>query len=135
MFWWIHRVGYESRTRYLIFLSGSVEFEYNEDKRKIINIPSEAEVKIIKPWNGIRYKVRSSLLTQYYIWSQVEAVNDIENKLRRARLYDRRHKNCHHRWPEKIDWIERLRKCFTIYNRHSIIVIVGNINHISRWIY
>ncbi len=83
-------------------------FQYNEDKSQIIDIPYEAEVRVIKPWNNIRYNVGSSLLTQYYIWLQVEAVNDIEDKIRRAKLYDRKHKNCSHRWPERIDWIERL---------------------------
>src|SRR5262249_472176 len=47
-------------------------FQYNEDKSQIINIPYESEVRVIKPWNGVRYNVGSSLLTQYCIWLQTE---------------------------------------------------------------
>lgn len=121
-------------------IPGSVNYKYiqfNEDKSQIINIPYEAEVRIIKPWNGIRYDVESSLLTQYYIWLQAEAVNDKEDKIRRARLYDRKHKNCSHRWPEKIDWIERLlnkplddfRECCVVF---ILVPYLMNIRKLSR---
>jgi hypothetical protein len=107
----------------------------------VANIPYEAEVRVIKPWNGVRYNVGSSLLTQYYIWSQAEAVNDIENKIRRARLHDRKHKNCSHRWPEKIDWIERLlnkplddyRECCVVFILVPYLMNIRKLSHLETY--
>jgi len=87
---------------------GSLNSKYIKfnDKGEITDIPYEAEVRIIKRWDGNRPSVEP-LLTQYYIWLHAAEVNDINERIERAR-HSRHHHTKECNITNRIGWIDKL---------------------------
>lgn len=85
-----------------------------DERGKIIDILPEAEVSIMKRWDGDRppQSIIKPLLTQYYVWLQVETIKDIQKRKKQEQEY----KKYRYRQGQigqgnnnkKIIWIERL---------------------------
>lgn len=68
----------------MLRIPGSLNSRYVQldDRGKIIgDIPPEAEVRIIEHGDG-RWPSIEPLLTPYYIWSQAEAIKEIQRRRR-----------------------------------------------------
>jgi hypothetical protein len=81
--------------------SNQVRFNNGE----IVDIPPEAEVRVIQYWNGIRQSI-NPLLSQYYIWLQSAAINDIDKQME-AMKYNH-FANRQAGTKNAIGWIEKL---------------------------
>jgi hypothetical protein len=81
----------------------------SNEKGQIIDIPHEAEVRVVRYGDGNRPSIEP-ILTQYYIWLQVQAVNDIHRR-KEAELNARKFRKYHRKQGNKkhtINWIEKL---------------------------
>jgi len=80
-----------------------------DDIDNIISIPPEAEVRIIKSWDGTRPSIRP-LLTPFYISLQGAICKDIQRR-KKEELMARKYRHLHHQRPvekKTFQWIERL---------------------------
>jgi hypothetical protein len=79
--------------------------QLNDRGEIIVDIPPEAEVRIIQRWDGNRPSIKP-LLTPYYIWLQDAAIMDI----RRRRKAEQESMKYRRRLGDKktIGWIEKL---------------------------
>jgi hypothetical protein len=83
----------------------SKRIQFNGRGEIIGEIPPEAEVRIIRRWDGNKPSIKP-LLTPYYVWLQDAAIKDIQRR-RRAEQKSRKY----HRRPgdkKTIGWIENL---------------------------
>jgi hypothetical protein len=106
-----------SFNNYWLRVPGSFNSKYIQFNHKgdIIGIPPEAEVQIIKRWDGNIPNVEP-LLTQYYIWLRAIAVNEINERIDRARHPRHNHtKECN--IINRIAWIDKLLNCSTYIDR------------------
>jgi hypothetical protein len=74
------------------------------DKDEIIEIPYEAEVRVIRYWDGNKPSIKP-LLPQYYIWLQSAVVRDLDKQMESMNyiyFVNKRGTN------NTIEWIERL---------------------------
>jgi hypothetical protein len=97
-----------SFNNYWLRIPGSLNSKYIKlnDKGEPIDIPPEAEVQTMKRWDGNRPDVEP-LLTQYYIWLRVQAVNEIKERIDRAR-HPRHHHTKECNTITRIAWIDKL---------------------------
>jgi len=80
-----------------------------DDIDNIISIPPEAEVRIIKSWDGTRPSI-IPLLTPFYISLQGAISKDIQRR-KKEELMARKYNHLHHQRPvekKTFHWIERL---------------------------
>jgi hypothetical protein len=92
----------------MLRIPGSLNSKYIQfnDRDEIIgDVPPEAEVKVIRRWDGNKPSIKP-LLTQFYIWLQAEAIKDIQ----RRRKTEQKFKKYRRRVGETktIIWIEKL---------------------------
>jgi hypothetical protein len=77
-----------------------------DESGKIIDIPAEAEVRVIQYWDGERPSIKP-LLPRYYIWRRALMAKDIDEQMEAEQKATRRK---YRQWDKKntISWIERL---------------------------
>jgi len=77
------------------------------DKGRIIDIPPEAEVRVIQYWDGNRPSIKP-LMPRYYIWLQADIARDIDRQMEYKIKEGRNVVN--NRLTKSIGWIEKLLK-------------------------
>ncbi len=74
------------------------------DKGEIVDIPPEAEIRVIQHWDGNRPSIKP-LLPQYYIWLQDAVARDIDKQIEEVQNARKYRKYPNHQ-QMKVDWIK-----------------------------
>jgi len=94
----------------MLRIPGSLNFGacHKNDTDEIIDIPSEAEVRVIHTWDGIRSDV-NHLLPRCYIWLKSAAIKDMQDRIEEdkksrkyRRIYGDREKKRTFQWIENL---------------------------------
>ena len=105
-----------------------------DNKGRIIDIPYDAKVRVVKHWDGNTPSIKRVLLMQYYIWLQSAVIRNLqrqkEEKSKYRHTYGRARKcmNIH-----DYDWIEKLlNKPIPTHRNYCVWKILYPIASISR---
>src|SRR5215831_7829346 len=110
------------------------------DSDRIISIPYEAEVRVIRPWDGNRPSIKP-ILPDYYIWLQSIVAKELDKQIGAAqnvRKYNYNRKlQSRHATKNTITWIEKLLDTpLDDYRKYTIRLILApyliNIRHCDR---
>lgn len=58
-----------------------------DNRHNIVDIPPEAYVKVVKPWDGVSAQIGPSIVRKYYTWLRAEEIRDIERRRAREAKY------------------------------------------------
>src|SRR5262249_8057979 len=91
------------------FNSKYIQFS-SDGRGNIISISPEAEVRIVKRWDGNIPRIGGALLTQYYTYRQFAAIRDIRKRNREEHVARKYGKPMRNRPGDlnSIQWIEKL---------------------------
>jgi len=120
----------------MLRIPGSLNFGacHKNDKDEIIDIPSEAEVRVIHTWDGNRPDV-NHLLPRCYIWLKSAAIKDMQKRIEADKI------SREYRWKleekKTFPWIEKLLNKPIDSNRYYcvwriLIPYLINIRKLSR---
>jgi hypothetical protein len=82
----------------------SNQVRFNE-KYEIVDIPPEAEVRVVQHWDGYKPPIKP-LLPRYYIWLQAADARDIDKQMEAMKYEDKKYRR--RQAKNTIDWIENL---------------------------
>jgi hypothetical protein len=121
----------------MLRIPGSLNFGacHRNDKDEVIDIPPNAEVRIIQTWDGNRPSV-NHLLPRCYMWLKAQVIKDMQRRVEADRV-NRKYRRRSGEKKSTFQWIEKLLKKPIDSNRYYctwriLVPYLINVRRLSR---